>query len=114
MHDRIRLLLAKAVPISLAFLLLLAAGSQTDVQGAAATALHSVTTKDVGEPSPPSPLDSLRGTLKIVDALILAVQKESETFTKLLEVYKHGGQPWRRLKQDIDRAWREVRGEEII
>lgn len=117
MRDRARSLLAKAVLASLvllALLTLLLAGPQPGVQGSAAATLHGVAAEDVDEPSLPTPLDGLRGTLKVLDALILAVQKESETFTKLLEVYRHGGPPWRRLKQEIDRAWREVRGEETI
>ncbi len=116
MRDKARSLLAMAV--CLAFLALLAAsphaGDQGGDQGGSAATHHTVAAEDGDEPSLPAPLDGLRGTLKALDALILAFQKESETFTKLLEVYRHGGQPWRRLKQEIDRAWREVRGEEII
>jgi hypothetical protein len=115
-----RTILIVAVLASLVLLTLvtlLPASPHADVQSGPAAILLDVAAGDADEPSPPAPptpLDGLRGTLKALDALILAFQKESETFTKLLEVYRHGGQPWRRLKQDIDRAWREVRGEEII
>lgn len=112
MRDKARSLLVMTV--CLALLALLAVSPHAGVQDRPVATPHDGVADDGDESAPPGPLDSLRGTLKALDALLLAFQKESETFTRLLEVYKHGGPPWRRLKQEIDRAWREVRGEETI
>lgn len=63
-------------------------------------------------PPPQSPLQGVRDMLRTMDALIEAFQEESQTFSRLLDVYRHGGAPWRKLEQCINETWREAGNQE--
>ena len=60
------------------------------------------------------PLDGLRFMFKSMQALIFAFQQETETFSRLMDIYEHGGPQWERVKREIDNAWRGMRSEKEI